>query len=85
MKKHSVAPTRGTAMGWNEWMKRHHSLVMLLCCGVPLLLLAAGIYLFGIDRKYLFWFVLLLCPLLHIIMMRDMHKDTAGKKKGGCH
>ena len=49
-----------------------HALMMALCCLGPLALAfglkAAG---FGTAAGYL---MLLLCPLMHIFMMRDMHK-----------
>ncbi len=83
-------------MNWQD-LKKNHKYLMILCCVVPILLLFAGIGIFGINSKYLFWFILLLCPLMHLWMMKDMHKgsqeeneDEEGeegmeKKKKGCH
>ncbi len=69
-------------------IKNNHFLMMIVCCGMPLLLLLAGVYFFGLSKAYLFWFMILLCPLMHYFMMKDMHKDKGGKnkkEKGGCH
>ncbi len=55
-----------------------HSLIMLLCCLVPLVILGV-LWAAGVSGNYLIWGVLLLCPLLHIFMMRGMHrKDKDG-------
>lgn len=80
---------------WWEKIKQNHGLMMVLCCGIPLIVLLIAVYAFGVSRSYLFWFVLLLCPLMHFFMMKDMHKGHAehkedqgkeGKTKGGgCH
>jgi len=68
-------------------LKHNHGLMMLLCCVVPLLLLIGAVYLFGLSKSYLYWFFLLLCPLMHFLMMKDMHKEKGsdGKERGGCH
>ncbi len=49
-----------------------HVLMMVLCCLIPLGL-AYGLKAFGFGTVagYL---MLLLCPLMHFFMMRDMHK-----------
>lgn len=85
---------------WTEKIKENHSLMMILCCSIPLVVLASGAYFFGLSKTYLTWFVILLCPIMHIFMMRDMHKDheddkdngggrgsrmDGKKRKGGCH
>lgn len=73
-------------------IKHNHMLMMALCCGIPLILLYIAVYFFGIRRSYLYWFIILLCPLMHLWMMKDMHKkhsENGNKKKqkqdGGCH
>ena len=73
-------------------LKQHHGLMMILCCAVPLIVLFTAVYAFGVSRSYLYWTVLLLCPLMHFFMMRDMHggKESAGSREGGkpkkeCH
>ncbi len=65
-------------------IRHNHSLMMLICCGVPLLLLVVAIYIFGLSKSYLFWFILLLCPIMHYFMMKDMHKKHS-KKEDKCH
>lgn len=68
-------------------IKHNHVLMMVVCCGVPLLLLLGAVYIFGLSKNYLFWFILLLCPLMHFFMMKNMHKkDVAGEEiKEKCH
>lgn len=58
-------------MGLIDKIKHNHSLMMLLCCGTPLIILLIAVYYFGISESYLYWFVLLLCPLMHLWMMKD--------------
>jgi len=70
---------------WIDKLKHNHALMMIVCCGVPLLLLIGAIYFFGISRSYLFWAVLLLCPLSHYFMMRHMHDDKKPGEDKKCH
>ena len=58
-----------------------HTLIMLLCCLIPLALLGV-LWAIGVSESYLIFGVLLLCPLLHILMMRGMHKESG---EGGSH
>lgn len=56
-------------------MKRSHWILMLLCCLIPLAGIAA-IYLFRIPTSsVLFAGLMLLCPVLHLLMMRGMGQD----------
>lgn len=72
-------------------VRHNHGLMMMLCCIVPLLLVISAVYFFGFSKSYLYWFLILLCPLMHFWMMKDMHKHDKGqnkehdKDKGGCH
>ncbi len=52
-----------------------HALIMVLCCLIPLAILGV-LWAIGISGSYLIFGVILLCPLLHILMMRGMHKDA---------
>lgn len=64
-------------------LRHNHALMMAICCGAPLLLLLGAVYFFGLSRSYLFWFVLLLCPLSHYFMMKPMHKRKGDGNSGG--
>lgn len=59
----------------------NHALMMVLCCVVPILILFSAVKVFGLGQQWLFWGFLILCPLMHVIMMRH----HAGKQEGGCH
>lgn len=83
----------------NFWKKFHdnHLLLMAICCIVPILLGVAAISYLGADFRNYAWLVLLLCPLMMLFMMRDMHSghsehaagsmknEPAAKKGGSCH
>ncbi len=66
-------------------MSNKHTLIMLLCCLVPL----AGFFLvsvLGIPLSSLGTVALvLLCPLIHILMMRGMGGHDHGKEQASCH
>ncbi len=62
-------------------IKGNHALMMVLCCVVPVLALLSAVKVFGLGQQWLFWGFIVLCPLMHIIMMRH----HAGKQEGGCH
>ena len=58
--------------------RRHankHSLIMLLCCLIPLVIIVV-LWAVGVSGGYLFLSVLLLCPLLHFVMMRGMNDGS---------
>lgn len=76
-------------MAWTDRLTHNHAVLMGLCLAVPAAA-AVGVYAFGLDRAYLIWAFVLLCPLMHLLMMRDMHghkaEDKSGPSKGGgCH
>lgn len=66
---------------WWQKLKKNHGIMMVICCGLPLIILLIAVYGFGMERKYLFWFVLLLCPLMHLFMMKNMHGGSCCEKK----
>ena len=71
--------TEETAKTQKRGMSRH-ALIMLLCCLVPLGILAA-VWIAGFKSSYLTYGVLLLCPLMHVAMMLGSRKkdgDTTG-------
>lgn len=82
---------RGDFMSkWFDKLKHNHLLMMIVCCVVPLVLVLGAVNLFGLSRSYLLWFMILLCPLMHYFMRKDMHtskdpKKGKGDRKGGCH
>jgi len=68
-------------------MKKSHLLLMLLCCLIPLAGIAA-ILLFRIPTSTVLYFgLVLLCPLMHILMMGTMRHDhdAAAGAARGCH
>ncbi len=58
-----------------------HTLIMVLCCLIPLAILGV-LWAIGVSESYLIFGVILLCPLLHIFMMRGTHKEGG---EGGGH
>lgn len=58
---------------------RRHGLIMLLCCLIPIGVLAA-LWAIGIRNSYLALGAMLLCPLLHLAMMGTGQHDH---KSGG--
>ncbi len=76
-------------MSLNEMIGRIKSdplLGMLVCCLVPLLFLGAAWYL-GVNRGVVSFGFLLLCPLMHFFLMKDMHKgeEKEGEAPKKCH
>lgn len=63
-------------------MKRSHWNLMLLCCLIPLVGIAA-IVLFRIPASSVLYVALVLaCPLLHLVMMGSMRHDHGSPKAG---
>jgi hypothetical protein len=54
---------------------RNHSLVMILCCAIPLILFLI-LSLNGSLGSWGYYAIFLLCPLLHVLMMRG-HRMTS--------
>ena len=61
-------------------MKKSHLWLMILCCLIPVVGLAA-VYLFKIPlSNVLFYGMVLLCPLSHLLMMKFTgHDHTASE------
>ena len=58
-----------------------HKILMIVCCLVPIII-AGALYYLGF-KTYALLAIMLLCPILHYFMMRDMHKNNV--KTGKCH
>ncbi len=53
-------------------MAKKHLFIMLICCLVPIIGLTA-VFLFDLPTSRVFFYgMILLCPLLHLVMMRSM-------------
>lgn len=61
-----------------NFCKKNHNLLMTICCVMPLILIII-LYIIGIDNKYIFWLLLITCPLMHYFMMKDMNHDHTNK------
>jgi len=57
-------------------IKQNHALMMILCCGIPLVGIMALSSL-GILGSWGYYALILICPLGHILMMRGMHSSHA--------
>lgn len=57
--------------------KRFLHILLILCCLIPIiaiLFFLPQIMSYTAGSSNLFWLILLLCPLMHIAMMKWMHK-----------
>jgi len=61
---------------WLEKIKKNHALMMILCCGIPLVGIMALSSL-GFLGSWGYYALILLCPLGQIFMMRGMHSGHA--------
>ena len=64
-----------------------HLLIMLACCLIPLGLLGAVLFLNVDLGSFGLVAIMLLCPLLHVFMMRGMGHDHGRATQDGqaCH
>lgn len=63
-------------------IRQNHWLMMVICCVIPLII--AGILFYFGFKTYAILAVMLLCPVLHYFMMRDIPKENL-KNKESCH
>ena len=66
-------------------MKKSHMFIMLLCCLIPVIGLAA-VYLFKIPLSNVLLFgMILLCPVSHLLMMKYMGHDHSSTEQPAEH
>ena len=61
-----------------EKIKNNHALMMILCCGIPMIGILALTF-FGIIGSWGYYALLAICPLGHLLMMRGMHSSAKGQ------
>lgn len=62
-------------------MKKSHMILMLLCCLIPVVGLVL-VYFFKVPlNNVLFYGMILLCPLSHLLMMRFMGHDHSSTEQ----
>jgi len=49
-----------------------HILMMVLCCLIPLVILGI-LWVTGVSQNILSFGILLLCPIMHLLMMKNMN------------
>jgi hypothetical protein len=52
-----------------------HTLMMVLCCVIPLVILGV-LWLAGVSQNVLSVGILLLCPIMHLVIMKNMKHGT---------
>ncbi len=66
-------------------MKKSHLWIMILCCLIPIVGLAA-VFLFNIPvSSVLLYGLILLCPVSHLLMMKYMGHDHSSMESGAQH
>lgn len=52
-----------------------HTLMMVLCCLIPIVILGI-LWVAGVSQNILSFGILLLCPIMHLLMMKNMEHGT---------
>jgi uncharacterized membrane protein len=69
-------------------MKKSHMFLMILCCLIPVVGFAAVNFFKVPLNNVLFYGMILLCPLSHLLMMRFMghdHSAATHQSSESCH
>jgi amino acid permease len=66
--------TNSKHISHNKELPKKHTIIMLICCLAPLLLIVALSSL-GIIGGWGFLALILLCPMLHLFMMKVMYRE----------
>lgn len=61
-----------------EKIKKNHALAMILCCGIPIVGIMA-LSFFGILGSWGYYALIIICPIGHLLMMREMHSNSGDK------
>ena len=66
----------------NTWTGNHRHFMMVLCCLIPLLILGI-LWVAGVSQNILSIGIILLCPIMHLVMMKNMNHghDIENKKE----
>ena len=67
---------------WQK-LKQNHLLLMVLCCLIPIILIAVFFSLFKNSGNYGFWLIILSMVFLHVLMMRGPKHGETGEKESG--
>lgn len=55
--------------------KHKHTLMMVLVCIIPIVLLGI-LWIAGVSQNILSFGIILLCPIMHLLMMKNMKHGT---------
>ncbi len=67
--------TKTPNMNEGFFSKHKHTLMMLLGCVLPLLLIGI-LWIAGVSQNIPSFEILLLCPVMHLVMMKNMKHGT---------
>lgn len=65
-------------------LRHNHSLLMILCCAVPLVAILVLSY-FNVLGSWGFYAIFLLCPLMHIFMHRGHSANAKSSRSEDYH
>lgn len=67
--------TKNTNINEGFFSKHKHTLMMVLGCVIPILLIGI-LWVAGVSQNILSFGILLLCPIMHLLMMKNMKHGT---------